>query len=286
MLTQRRLQPGPFCTPNRSHPSFRGLLRMWNSNSSIGNFYYDCITGLVAQASDLAMLPACVQSSTYFADGFKWDGATGVNRFGWKDALPNENGAFNQVISVMALIVPGTANRNDIVTRWNTGTGGVGDQFNLLYGITSGKVRFYASTGAATANSGDSSVTMSVGTPYVIGGASYNTPAQLTTQECYVNGLLSASNTSGVAMNANPTQPYALIGNQHGDGQNAGGCALYWAAVWNRKLTPSEWWALGNNPTAPFKLYAPYKSNQYFVKASIISHPPNPLDALIFGGAM
>ena len=69
-------------------------------------------------------------------------------------------------ITVLVLALHTSTGRGDYLTRWaNGGTNAAADQFNLLTGLTASKPQFYVSSGAATANSGASSIAISQTAP-------------------------------------------------------------------------------------------------------------------------
>lgn len=158
-------------------------------------------------------------------------------------------------ISVAVICVPrSVTTRGDVFTRWVNGAGG-GDQFNLITGLTSGKLIFYtANGGGSTSNSGNSATTLVNGTQYLLGGEQSGAAGI----SCYIDGRLEASAASGT-VNVTPSTAYTIGDNANGDGNFNG--ELYLACVWNRPLFNSGWAELAINP---WQIFAPLPARRYF----------------------
>jgi hypothetical protein len=136
-------------------------------------------------------------------------------------------------ITVAAWIRPSVATRGDLVTCWNQGT--TGSQFNLLYGLTSGKAAFFVSGGSAPTliNSGDSTQVMSAGQVYLVVGTYDGSLARV-----YVNGALGASGGSAITLNTASLVAVRLGDNAFGDGNYNG--RMHSAVIWDRALSADQ----------------------------------------------
>lgn len=73
----------------------------------------------------------------------------------------------SNALTISAWVKPSVTSRGDLVTRWTNGVSA--SQFNLLYGLTSGKPQFYVSDTTAL-TSGVGVTAMSTGTWYLLHG--------------------------------------------------------------------------------------------------------------------
>jgi hypothetical protein len=221
-----------------SNPITRGLVAAWLP--SIGSsVVWEAITSSLDATSGTVGF-----TGSQHGKGLSLTAASNYVNGGTRAA----NAVTTQEISVMAIIRPAVLTRGDLVTRWLTG-GNAGDQFNLLYGLTSGKPAFYVTTGGSTQNSGASSIAMAVGNTYVVGGAA--SIAQ-SVSSVWVNGVLGSTGPVPASINVTPSTVYRIGDNANGDGNFNGD--FFGAAVWNRYLLASEWAALAVNP---HQLFAP-----------------------------
>lgn len=174
------------------------------------------------------------------ASGFGWTptsnpGGKGSLKFGTSTyATTTFKGSNRNAVSVACWIIPGTTGRGDLVTCWHNGTT-LGDQFDLLYGLTAGKPQFYISSGSALGTSGVNPTggAMTVGLPYRVMGTFDGT-----TVAVYLNGALQASATPGLSLGSG-TNLY-IGNNQAGDGQFTGN--INDVSMWNRGLPAEEAW--------------------------------------------
>ncbi len=174
---------------------------------------------------------------TGFAAGHGWNtasnpGATGSISFSGSEyvSTTKSSPAGTNNITVACWVNPAVLTRGDLVTAWNNGAT-VGDQFDLLYGLSSGKPQFYISSGLANISSGASSVAMSTGTWYRVVGIFRNG-----TLGVYLNGINTAFSTPAITLGSGAK--IRLGNNINGDGPFSG--YLNDCAVWNRGLSDVE----------------------------------------------
>lgn len=142
-------------------------------------------------------------------------------------------------LTVAAWINPGVLTRGDLVTCWTNGT--ANSQFDLLYGITSGKPQFFVSNGTTYANSGVSVTTISVGKWYFIVGTYDGVNVKI-----YINGRLESSSASSIVLNKSSLTSIRLGDNATGDGPFSG--RIDSAFYCGRALAPSEILRLYQDP--------------------------------------
>ena len=133
-------------------------------------------------------------------------------------------------LTVSCWVLPSVLTRGDLVTCWNNGS--INSQFNLLYGLTSGKAIFYISDGTGY-NSGDSSTAMEVNKWYHIVGTYDGASVSVG-----VNGFIETSAAASVTLPTANLTNIRFGNNLQGDGDFTG--QLDDIRVYNRVLTPSE----------------------------------------------
>ncbi len=145
-----------------------------------------------------------------FNSSLNFDGTDDYVDAGSSNTITSNN------ITTCAWVKPAVTSRGDIVTRWNSGVGN--SQFDLLYGLTTGKPQFYITDGTAPGikNSGVGSTTMSTGRWYYICGT-YNG----STVAVYLNGTLESSAAASITLNTTSLYNYRIGDNsQNGNGSS------------------------------------------------------------------
>lgn len=238
-----------------NHPLSSGLAALWIPNWGDPHKVLELVSGTLDGTTGTVTRK------------FLQDGSSGIDFTSTSNYLDGGTRAINKCtgtqMSVMALIVPAVASRGDVMNRWVNGAG-TGDQFNLLYGITSGKARFYTANGSgSTQNSGDGTTVMSAGTQYMLGGRIQGT----SNIDVWVNGRMETQNTAGLGlMNAAPTTNYRIGDNVNSDGNFNG--SFFFGAVWNYGLPPAAFREIYANP---WQIVAPYSPRFYF---DVVAAPP------------
>lgn len=191
-----------YLSPNMSHPLNKGLVAWWLvSPMNFGGFtlrdivrnHHGTLTNMASSAWRGSNRPGGHGALDINA------GTEHVTMAGMPTITTNR-------LTISAWINPDVLTRGDIITRWNNG-GTSGDQFNLLYGLTSGKPQFFISDGIGTDNSGVGSTVMSTGTWNHIVGTWDGTNIRV-----YLNGLEESSGTSVKSLST-ASPPDTLIGN-------------------------------------------------------------------------
>lgn len=198
-----------------NNPLSKGLLNFF---FQIGNGVLDLVTGTYYPGTSTASVTTPGGRALSFS-------SSEVN---CGNINPNINGAF----CVMSYFVPNVLTRGDIITRWTNGL--TTSQFDLLYGLTSGKPQFYITDGSATDNTSPTGpFTVTIGVPCLIAGQF--SPSELTS---YANGVLQYTKVPSFSI-ANPSsQPLWL-----GDNTDLAGAAnidMYWSAIFSRTLSATE----------------------------------------------
>lgn len=134
-------------------------------------------------------------------------------------------------LTVWAWIKPAVTTRGDLVTIWTNGI--AGSQFNLLYGLTTGKPQFFISTGAANANSGVGATAMTAGRWYCVAGTYDGANIRV-----YLDGQLQATTASAVTLNTTSLTALRIGNNSVGDGTYQGQVGS--AGVADRVLSAGE----------------------------------------------
>lgn len=258
----RRLPNGPVkLRQNHSLVSDGTLKALWVPDWSSNNSLVELVSGSVDSGTG-SILPASLSGDSRGLDftaaaNYVDCGARAINRAGVAGA---------EHISVMALVIPGVLTRGDVITRWTTG-GGAGDQFNLLYGLTSGKAKFYtANGGGGTDNSGDGATTLVVGNEYMLGGSAFGT----TYRNVYVNGKLDGQVTVALAlMNVVPTTNYRIGDNANTDGNFTGKFSI--GGVFGSALDDAVFAEMYVNP---YQLVEPIMSRVYFLPGVAVAVLP------------
>lgn len=158
-------------------------------------------------------------------------------------SLGNAHPIATNAVTVAIWIRPAVLTRGDLVTCWLNGSGN--DQFDLLYGLTSGKPQFFVNTNGGLSSSGVGATAMVVGRWYHVCGT-YDGA----TIRTYLNGVLQASAALASVLKSGVAVPIKLGNNHAGDGTFQG--AMAGAAIWNRTLKASEIRDLYSEPTRPF----------------------------------
>lgn len=222
----------------------RGLLSLFYPTAAHGNTLIDLVTGNLCTLN----VGTVVNTGSYGrqVDCSLISGASvKVNNPIW-----STTGA----VSALAVIIPRVLTRGDLITRWNTGGIFNADQFNLLYGLTSGKPQFYVSNNISPftpVTSGVGANAMSVGNKYAVGGS-----ADGSTIDVFLNGNLEAGvSGSGVVLSAfTPGTDVILGDNAAGAGPFNG--QILFAAIWNRKLHTTSFAQMGLTPEAELLIRA------------------------------
>jgi len=242
----RRYRPIDLRNPiNQSAPLNRGLVAWWRVTPGLsggGTQFYDLrgiCPGTLAAGVSWNNKSAWGIGSLYFNGG----GSAYV-------AMPTGAAVVSgNNITVAATFSPGVLTRGDICTRWTNGVSdALHEQFDLLYGLTSGSPQFFVSdgTGAGPYSSGPSLIGMSVGNVYRIVGTFDGSVVSV-----YVNGRLGASAAHAITMSTGSSISIRLGNNLGGDGAATG--YLFEAEVLGRTWTASEVYAdylscLANRP--------------------------------------
>lgn len=224
-------------TINTQSPRARGLTTLIYPTSANGNSLVDLVTGKLCTLN----AGAVVNTGPY---GRQLDCSSG-------SATVTVNSPIRittQAISLLAVIVPQVLTRGDLVTRWDTGAA-AGDQFNLLYGLTSGKPQVYIQTGGTIQTSGVGATAMVVGKPYTIGGAADGADSQV-----FLDGVLQAS--GGVAAGPNTVPTTTMIIGDNAAASGHANAQFLMVAVWNRRLHAGSWTAMGAAPWADLLIRA------------------------------
>lgn len=144
--------------------------------------------------------------------------------------------------SVCGWLKPNVTTRGDCITSWTTGSVGGGfEQFNLLYGVTSGKPQLFISDGGSAASSGVGSNAMLTGNWYHICGTYDGATIRI-----YLNGVQEASSSSSLVLGSGVSQSIILGNNAFADGTlngHLGDCRLY-----NRALSAAEVFTISKLP--------------------------------------
>jgi len=165
----------------------------------------------------------------------------------------------NNRITVASWIRPSVLTRGDVVAKWVNGVTS-GDQFNLLYGLTSGKPQFFISSGSSTPTSGTGPATMQIGRWHHVTGT-YDGASI----EVYLDGVFQASTASTITMQTQ-AQAIAIGGNADVDGQFTG--QQDDIRIYDRVLAPSE------IATLSLRRGIAYETNRirrYFIATSVHS---------------
>ena len=128
---------------------------------------------------------------------------------------------------------PGVLTRGDLITKWfNGGNSSSGDQFDLLYGVTSGKPALYVNSGSGAVGGEVGSTAMVVGNWYHIVGTFDGSTVSI-----YLNGSLQASGTHALTL-ASGNKAFRFGNNLNSDGQLNG--SLDDIRIYNRAIPASE----------------------------------------------
>lgn len=211
---------------NRSHPLASGLQNWWlmaPADLGTGVSVLDIARKVRhATASNLAQSgPRSGRSSLAFPTAFTLA------------SVP----VFVSPLTVSCWCCPGVLTRGDLVTRWVNGGDGTpaadGDQYNLLYGSTSGKPQFYTAIGTLGTAMGTStgSATMAVGRWHHVVGTHDGATAS-----CYLDGVLQG--TVSMTMNSSPSTDLKFGDNHGGDGAYTG--KMSDVATWARCLSAAD----------------------------------------------
>lgn len=245
--SRRTRQPQGFVRVNWSNQLTRGLRALWLPNFG-GGGVREAVNGLFFPSSGSVSVTA-----GEYGVGLSLTAGSNYIDCG---ALASQV-VTTQELSVMAIIRPAVLTRGDLITRWVQGAS-YGDQFDLLYGLSSGKPQFYVSNGGSTgiSNSGASSIALTVGKTSVVGGTASMIESAT---RVYVDGQLGSS--GGVPANISTTSAtsYRIGDNIGGDGNYNGD--FFGGAVWDRALPLAEWVELYRNP---HQLFTPDPRRLYF----------------------
>jgi hypothetical protein len=251
-------------TPSRSHRLPLGPVRLNRRSELVQNLKALWVPNWADTRSLVELVSRSVDAGTgTIIPAMAGDTSRGLDFTAASNYVSGGARAINTVtvdhISVMALIIPGALTRGDLITRWVNGAG-AGDQFNLLYGLTSGKARFYsANTDAGTSHSGDATTVMAVGSQYMIGGSGQSN----TFRRVYTNGTLEAEVTVGLGiMRSSPTTAYRIGDNAGADGNFNG--KFFFGAVWDEMLDSILFREVCANP---YQLVESIQPKLYFIPA-------------------
>lgn len=212
-------------------PLTQGLVTLLYPTTANGNSLVDLVTGKTCTLNNAA-------SVTTGSFGRNLDVSSGTATATVNSPIAVTSGQ----MSVLAVIVPQVLTRGDLVTRWTNG-GGAGDQFNLLYGLTSGKPQMYGALGGgATWTSGVGSTAMVVGGLYTIGGTVLGTASV----NVFLNGKLEATAVPSSVMNNAPTTALTIGNNANADGHFNGQFLM--VGIWNLALDAQAWAQMGTAP--------------------------------------
>lgn len=124
-------------------------------------------------------------------------------------ATGQPSGITGAILTVDCWIYPSVLTRGDLVASWKNGTT-AGDQFDLLYGLTSGKPQFFVSSGSAFDNTATGPATLSTTAwHHVLGEYSASLLA------CWLDGVIQASKTPTISLGTSTTS--VTIGNNAGN---------------------------------------------------------------------
>ena len=136
-------------------------------------------------------------------------------------------------VTVCTWLNPSRLTRGDLVTRW-VGGASSGDQFNLLYGLTSGKPQFYVAFGpSGGTNSGTGSATMAIGRWHFVTGIWTGSAC-----EVYLDGVFQSRSTTAGTLRTTAGSQFSIGRNLSTDGYTQG--QLDDIRIYDRALSASE----------------------------------------------
>jgi len=135
-------------------------------------------------------------------------------------------------VTVCLWFNPSRLTRGDLVTRWVSGSDS-GDQFNLLYGLSSGKPQFFTAFTVSGATSGTGSSTMATGNWYFLCGRWNGTEVSV-----WMNGRLESSSSGANTLRSASASQTSIGRNLTTDGYTQG--LIDDVTIFNVALTASE----------------------------------------------